>query len=100
MIDFKFKNMKYNFKLLDICNFVEGSLSDLSKNLSDKNKIITKKYFSDNFELLKEKTSFPYEWLTKENIFDKELPSIDKIYSSLKLQNVSKEEYDKKLDIY
>ena len=24
MIDFKFKNMKYSFKLLDICNFVKG----------------------------------------------------------------------------
>ena len=36
LIDFKFKNMKYSFKLLDICNFIEGSLSDLSKNLSDK----------------------------------------------------------------
>ena len=32
--------------------------------------------------MLKEKTCFPYEWLTKENIFDKQLPSIDKFYSS------------------
>ena len=31
MIDFKFKNMKYSFKLLDICNFIIGSLSELSK---------------------------------------------------------------------
>ena len=36
MIDFKFKKMKYSFKLLDICNFVKGSLSGLSKNLLDK----------------------------------------------------------------
>ena len=42
MIDFKFKNMKYSFKLLDICNFIKGSLSELSKNLLDKDKIITK----------------------------------------------------------
>ena len=90
MIDFKFRNMKYSFKLLDICNFVEGSLSDLSKNLLDKDKIITKRYFSDNFELLKEKACFPYEWLNKDNIFDKELPSIDKFYSCLKLQNITK----------
>ena len=100
MIDFKFKNMKYSFKLLDICNFVKGSLSDLSKNLLDKDKIITKKHFPDNFELLKCKTAFPYEWLTKQNIFGKELPSIDKFYSSLKLQNISEEEYDKTLEIY
>ena len=100
MIDFEFRNMKYSFKLLDICNFVKGSLSDLSKNLLDKDKIITKKHFPDNFELLKEKTAFPYEWLTKENIFDKELPSIYKFYSSLKLQNISQKEYDKTIDIY
>ena len=61
IIDFKFKNMKYSFKLLDICNFVKGSLSELSKNLLDKDKIITKRHFSDNFELLKEKTAFVYE---------------------------------------
>ena len=100
MIDFKFKNMKYSFKLLDICNFIQGSLSKLSENLSDEDKIITKKHFPDNFELLKEKVSFCYEWLTKENIFDKELPPIDKFYSFLKLQNISKKEYDKTIDIY
>ena len=100
MIDFKFKNMKYSFKLLDICNFMEGSLSDLFKNLLDKDNIITKNHFSHNFELLKEKTAFPYEWLTKENVFDKELPSIDKFYCSLKLQNISKEEYNKTIEFY
>ena len=100
MIDFKFKNMKYSFKFLDICNFIKGSLSKLSENLLDKDKIITKKHFPDNFELLKQKTAFPYEWLTKENIYDKELPSIDKFYSSLKLQNISQKEYDKTLEIY
>ena len=100
MIDFKFKKMKYSFKLLDICNFIKGSLSKLSKNLLDKDKIITEQHFPDNFELLKEKTCFPYEWLTKENLLDKELPSIDKFYSSLKLQNITKEEYDKTIYIY
>ena len=100
MIDFKFKNMKYSFKLLDISNFIKGSLSELSKNLLDKDKIITKKHFPNDFELLKQKTAFPYEWLTKENIFDKELPSIDEFYSSLKLRDIEKEEYDKTLKIY
>ena len=100
MISFKFKKMKYSFKLLDICNFIKGSLSELSKNLLDKDKIITKTHFQDNFELLKEKTAFPYEWLTKENIYDKELPSIHKFHSSLKLQNISQKEYDKTLEIY
>ena len=100
MIDFEFKNMKYSFKLLDICNFIKGSLSELSKNLLDKDKIVTKKHFPNNFELLKYKTAFPYEWLNCYNIYNKELPSIDKFYSSLKLQNISKEEYDEAMEIY
>ena len=100
MIELKFKKMTYNFELLDICSFIEGSLSKLSENLLDKDKIITKRHFSDNFELLKEKAYFPYEWLTKENIYNKELTSIDKFYSSLKLQNISQKEYDKTIDIY
>ena len=95
-IEFKFKNMKYGFKLLDICNFIKGSLS----KLSDKNKIITKTHFPNNFELLKEKAFFPYERLNKHNIFDKELPSIDKFYSSLKLQNISQKQYDKTIEIF
>ena len=99
-IDFKFKNMKYSFKLLDICNFLKGSLSKLSEKLSDEYKIITKTHFPDNFELLKEKTCFPYEWLTKENLYDKKLPPMDKFYSSLKLQNISKKEYDKTIEIF
>ena len=99
-IDFKFKNMKYSFKLLDICNFIKSSLSKLSEKLSDKDKIITKKHFPDNFELLKEKVSFPYEWLTKENLLEKKLPPSNKFYSSLKLQNISQKEYDKTIEIY
>ena len=38
--------------------------------------------------------------MTKENLLNKELPPIDKFYSSLKLQNISQKEYDKTLEIY
>ena len=100
MIDFKFKKIKYSLKLLDMCNFIKGSLNDLSKNLNDKNKFITKKHFKDNFELLNEKTCFPYEFITKENTYNKELPSIENFYSSLKLDGIFEEDNDKTLDIY
>ena len=50
--------MKYSFKLLDICNFLKGSLSNLSEKLSDEYKIITKRHFPNHFELLKEKHVF------------------------------------------
>ena len=100
IIDFKFKKIKYSLKLLDMCNFRKGSLNNLSKNLNDKDKFITKEHFSDNFELLNEKVCFPYEWLTKENIYDENLPSISNFYSSLKLDNISEKDYDKTLEIY
>ena len=77
MIDFKFKKLKYSLKLLDMCNFIKRSLSELSKNLNDKDKIITREHFKDNFELLKYKTCFPHEWLTNKNIYYKNLPSIE-----------------------
>ena len=49
---------------------------------------------------MNEKTCFPYVFITKENIYNKELPPIENFYSSLKLDGVSEEDYDKALDIY
>ena len=100
MIDFKFKKIKYSLKLLDMCNFIKSSLNDLSKNLNDKDKFITKEHFKDNFELLNEKTCFHYEFITKENIYNENLPVIENFYSSLKLDNISEEDYYKTLEIY
>ena len=100
MIDFKFKKIKYSLKLLDMCNFIKGSLSELSENLNDENKFITKESFKDNFELMKYKVCFPYEFITKENIYNENLPLIENFYSSLKLDNISEKDYNKTLEIY
>ena len=75
-------------------------MNDLSKNLNDKDKFITKEHFSNNFELMKYKAFFPYEWLTIKNIYNENLPSIENFYSSLKLDNISEKDYDKTLEIY
>ena len=83
-----------------MCNFIKGSLNDLSKNLNDKNKIVTREHFKNNFELMKYKVCFPYEFITEENIYNKELPSIEKFYSSLNLDNISEKDYNKTLEIY
>ena len=100
MIDYKFKKIKYSLKLLDMRNFIKGSLSELSKNLNDKYKFITKEHFPDNFELLNEKVCFPYEFITKENIYNENLLPIENFNSSLKLDNIAKKDYDKALEIY
>ena len=83
-----------------MCNFIKGFLNDLSKNLNDKDTFITKEHFPDNFELLKYKTCFPYEFITKENIYNENLPSIENFHSSLKLDGISKQDYNKTLEIY
>ena len=83
-----------------MCNFIKGSLSELSKNLNDEDRFITKEHFKDNFELLKYKVCFPYEFITKENINNENLLAIEKFYSTLKLDNITKEYYDKTLEIY
>ena len=49
---------------------------------------------------MKYKVCFPYEFITKENIYNEELPPIENFYSSLKLDNISEEDYDKTLEIY
>ena len=67
-----------------MCNFIRGSLSELSENLNDKDKFIAKEHFKDNFEVLNEKVCFPYEFITKENIYNESLPPIENFYSSLK----------------
>ena len=76
-----------------MCNFIGGSSSELSKSLK-------KEHFPYNFELLKYKTCFLYEFITKENIYNENLPSIENFYSSLKLDNISVEDYNKTLEIY
>ena len=100
MIDFKFKKIKYSLKLLDMCNFIKGSLSKLSKFLNNKDKFITKEHFKDNFELMKYKTCFPYEFITKGNIYNENLPSIENFYISLEFDNISEKDYNKTSEIY
>ena len=48
---------------------------------------------------MKYKVCFPYKFITKENIYNENLPSNENFYSSLKLDNISEEDYDKTLDI-
>ena len=101
-IEFKFKKFymddygeaheiksKYSLKVIDALNFLIGSLDSLSSNLDNKYKYETKKEFKDKFELIDKKMNFPYEWLNKNNLNNKESPEIKDFYSSIKLETIS-----------
>ena len=62
--------------------------------------VLLRNIFSNNFELLKYKTCFPYEFITKENIYNENLPLIENFYNSLKLDNISEKHYNETLEIY
>ena len=44
--------------------------------------------------------NFPYEWINKDNLKNKELPEIKDFYSSIKLKIITKEEYNQTKKIY
>ena len=88
-IEFKFKKYamnddgeayeiksKYSLKVIDSYNMIMGSLNNLSTNLNNEYKYETKKEFKDNFELINKKMNFPYEWISEDNLDNKELPGI------------------------
>ena len=112
-IEFKFKEYemdddgeaheiksKYSLKVISSYNLIMGSLNNLSSNLNDKYKYKTKKEFKDNFEIINKKVNFPYEWINEDNLNNKELPGIKDFYSSLKLESISREEYEQIKNIY
>ena len=49
---------------------------------------------------MKKKICFPYEWLDEKNLYNEKLPSIKDFYSKIRLDTVTKEEYDQILEIY
>ena len=46
MLNFRIPNKNYNIKIIDSLSFLQGKLEDLSKELDDNLKVVTKKSFS------------------------------------------------------
>ena len=91
---------KYSLKIIDSYNMIMGSLNNLSTNLNNEYKYETKKEFKDNFEIINKKMNFPYEWISEDNLYNKELPDIEDFYSSLKLKTITEKEYNQIKEIY
>ena len=95
MIEFRIPGKDYSLKIIDSLAFLQGSLDELSKELHNELKIMTKKHYEDEFELVNKKLeSFPYNYLKTENLIEN-LPDKKEFYYMLKMFHIDKNDYNK-----
>ena len=69
-------NKDYSIKIIDSLAFMQSKLEDLSNDLDDDLKIITKNHFENKFGMINKKLeNFPYMYINPENLETKELPN-------------------------
>ena len=69
MLKFLIPNKDYSIKIIDSLAFLQSNLDDLSKDLDNDLKIITKNHFQDKFEMIiKKLENFPYNYVNKNNL--------------------------------
>ena len=101
MLKFLIPNKDYSVKIIDSLAFLQSNLDDLSKDLDDDLKIITKNHFQDKFEMVNKKLeNFPYNYVNPENLENKELPDKKYFYLMLKLKDIDDKDYKKVEDFY
>ena len=94
MLKFIIPNKDYSIKIIDSIAFLQSNLNDLSKNLDNDLKIITKNHFQDKFEMVNKKLdNFPYNYVNKDNLEIKELPDKKHFYNMLELKDITDKEY-------
>ncbi|CAB4033669.1 Gastrula zinc finger, partial [Paramuricea clavata] len=87
---------------IDSIQFMASSLEALVSNLSPEDfKIVGQRWQGEDFDLVRQKGIFPYEYLDDISKLDTEgLPSKDKFYSSLYESEVKEEDYQKALKVW
>ncbi|CAB4009241.1 Gastrula zinc finger [Paramuricea clavata] len=82
---------------IDSIQFMASSLEALVNNLSPEDfKIVGQRWQGEDFDLVRQKGIFPYEYLDSISKLDSEgLPSKDKFYSSLYESEVKDEDYER-----
>ena len=101
VIDKKTKKPKkkldiWKIRFVDSCGILQGSLSELVKNLPrDQFKVLRQRFPRDEeFNLVMRKGVFPYEWFDSiEKLEETKLPPRKDFYSSLTCEDISKEDY-------
>ena len=95
MLNFKIPDKKYNIKIIDSLSFLQSDLSSLSKDLDNDLKTITKEHFKNNFEMINKKLeNFPYSYINKNNLNEKDLPGKKEFYNILTMNEIKDDEYE------
>ena len=94
MLKFLIPDKDYSIKIIDSLAFLQSNLNDLSKDLDNDLKIITKNHFQNKFEMVNKKLeNFPYNYVNPENLENKELPDKKHFYNMLKLKDITDKDY-------
>ena len=94
MLKFLITDKDYSIKIIDSLAFLQSNLDDLSKDLDNDLKIITKNHFQNKFEIVNKKLeNFPYNYVNPETLKDENLPDKKHFYNMLKLKDITDKEY-------
>ena len=83
----------HEIRFLDSARFMADPLGNLVRSLTDEDFLETQKVFGENWELMKRKGIFPYEWLNSTEKFQEKLPEKKHFFSKLNDEGVSVEDY-------
>ena len=101
MLSFKIPNRKYKIKITNSLSFLQSNLDELSKELEDKLKSVTKNHFQDKFELVNKKLeNFPYMYVNPDDLENINLPEKKYFINILTMKDISDKEYDNVKDFY
>ena len=94
MLNFRIPNKQYNIKIIDSLSFLQSKLEDLSKDLDDSLKIITKDHFKDKFKFVNKKLdNFPYSYVNPDNLNEKDLPEKKYFNNILAMKDITDKEH-------
>ena len=101
MLKFIIPDKDYSIKIIDSLAFLQSNLDDLSKDLDNSLKIITKSHFQDKFEMVNKKLeNFPYNYVNPENLKNENLPDKKNFYNMLTLKDINDKDYKIVKDFY
>ena len=91
-----------NLVLVDSMQFMNSSLDSLVKNLQNEDFMyLSEEYSGELLELVKERGVYPFEYMDSfKRLNEDKLPDKSKFFSSLKDKFISKEEYDRAINIW